>query len=232
MPLSLRQKISIHALREEGDPRRASTPAPPTYFNPRPPRGGRRGIRLGYKATVKFQSTPSARRATFCNNVQCFNRFQFQSTPSARRATRAAPKPSRHHSNFNPRPPRGGRPTYCGYSKYAGQISIHALREEGDDKAHGMARQNHYFNPRPPRGGRLLAIGKHPAHAQISIHALREEGDQAPWRQCSFPHWISIHALREEGDFFWPSPRLPSMRFQSTPSARRATSKPQSSAAA
>ena len=34
-------KISIHALREEGDPRRASTPAPPTYFYPRPPRGGR-----------------------------------------------------------------------------------------------------------------------------------------------------------------------------------------------
>ncbi len=35
-------RISIHALREEGDG----------------------GIRLGYKATVKFQSTPSARRAT------------------------------------------------------------------------------------------------------------------------------------------------------------------------
>ena len=36
---------------------------------------------------------------------------------------------------------------------------------------------------------------------------------------------ISIHALREEGDSSWPSARLTSMRFLSTPSARRATQK-------
>ena len=55
-------------------------------FYPRPLRGGRRGIRLGYKATVKFLSTPSARRATsiveFCPLCEIF-----LSTPSARRET-------------------------------------------------------------------------------------------------------------------------------------------------
>ena len=33
----------------------------------------------------------------------------FQSTPSARRATRATATPARAGTNFNPRPPRGGR---------------------------------------------------------------------------------------------------------------------------
>ena len=34
--------ISIHALREEGDMQQSTIHLPPTYFYPRPPRGGRR----------------------------------------------------------------------------------------------------------------------------------------------------------------------------------------------
>ena len=34
---------------------------------------------------------------------------------------------------------------------------------------------------------------------------------------------ISIHALREEGDHFFKQPDFTTERFQSTPSARRAT---------
>ena len=79
-------------------------------------------------------------------------------------------------------------------------ISIHALREEGDEagrlsKRHLMlflstpsARRattlcrpmwsdTGYFYPRPPRGGRPAA-GCAALHGEaISIHALREEGD-------------------------------------------------------
>ena len=57
---------------------------------------------------------------------------RFQSTPSARRATRAYRRAGVGHRNFNPRPPRGGRhgaiPDVSGFVT----ISIHALREEGD----------------------------------------------------------------------------------------------------
>ena len=35
---------------------------------------------------------------------------QFQSTPSARRATKELEKHTYIKTNFNPRPPRGGRP--------------------------------------------------------------------------------------------------------------------------
>ena len=83
--------ISIHALREEGDPFAPSTDT----------------------VDFTFQSTPSARRATdkaspvvrmplisihalreegdLCIGGAVFDGVQFQSTPSARRATQAAP---------------------------------------------------------------------------------------------------------------------------------------------
>ena len=56
--------ISIHALREEGDMPRGTTPAPPTNFYPRPPRGGRRRLLAVENGKRIFLSTPSARRAT------------------------------------------------------------------------------------------------------------------------------------------------------------------------
>ena len=60
------------------------------------------------------------------------------------------------HFYFYPRPPRGGRQwPVQGCARQAG-ISIHALREEGDE------------------GEILYALA-----IAISIHALREEGDKA-----------------------------------------------------
>ena len=56
--------ISIHALREEGDPRKKSVHDKITDFYPRPPRGGRPLKDDGLVAIKKFLSTPSARRAT------------------------------------------------------------------------------------------------------------------------------------------------------------------------
>ena len=58
--------ISIHALREEGDRSPVSFLQPHPYFNPRPPRGGRHKHQSKLRWCVKFQSTPSARRATCC----------------------------------------------------------------------------------------------------------------------------------------------------------------------
>ena len=80
-------------------------------------------------------------------------------------------------------------------------ISIHALREEGDAK-----------------------LDKQQAVTEtISIHALREEGDLLPTCGHLLPPAISIHALREEGDSRPPSFVSRSRIFLSTPSARRAT---------
>ena len=78
--------------------------------------------------------------------------------------------------DFNPRPPRGGRPeelranagefvfqstpsarratAHDADDKAVLLISIHALREEGDGLASSSALGLSHFNPRPPRGGR------------------------------------------------------------------------------
>ena len=124
--------ISIHALREEGDPQLRqgqlcrkeflSTPSARrathsggrrglwlSDFYPRPPRGGRPYQAETRFGRVKFLSTPSARRATALGESVKNIYAQFLSTPSARRATRAA-APCRFPSPyFYPRPPRGGR---------------------------------------------------------------------------------------------------------------------------
>ena len=148
--------ISIHALREEGDAvcshnfgqsviflstpsaRRATYPRAVRVlaisdFYPRPPRGGRRLLcRCLVKYGQQFLSTPSARRATTINEVNNIEQ-----------------------GHFYPRPPRGGRPhpdtlhpEICkflstpsarratGFPIYIvpnNCISIHALREEGDN---------------------------------------------------------------------------------------------------
>ena len=58
--------------------------------------------------TIKFLSTPSARRATrIAADVLCF--ATFLSTPSARRATQYNKGGPHNMENFYPRPPRGGR---------------------------------------------------------------------------------------------------------------------------
>ena len=78
-------------------------------------------------------------------------------------------------------------------------ISIHALREEGDQQWTFPHWGICDFYPRPPRGGRLSQVCKHRVVIGISIHALREEGDK-PLTPARCWTQISIHALREEGD--------------------------------
>ena len=101
----------------------------------------------------------------------------FLSTPSARRATcpiRLLPRSE--------------------------QISIHALREEGDCVHRDVSDQQPDFYPRPPRGGRHEIEMFVPPMMDISIHALREEGDVGHGIVVH-RSGISIHALREEGDY-------------------------------
>ena len=235
--------ISIHALREEGDPVPHAAAGCCRYFYPRPPRGGRPELQCCCTKRRIFLSTPSARRATSFTLAPPSS-SKFLSTPSARRATSTtSPRPG-PGLNFYPRPPRGGRPrsrsrrrwtsrflstpsarratdqllTFCGVF----DISIHALREEGDYRHHGRR-----------------------SSGAISIHALREEGDLPvkPKRRGDvkflstpsarratklIPTYspdiaISIHALREEGDDNRLEYEVVGHGFLSTPSARRAT---------
>ena len=80
------------------------------------------------------------------------------------------------------------------------EISIHALREEGDAVILVKRHFRDNFYPRPPRGGRPHRGRSVRPGIRISIHALREEGDLGVVGSRPGEKMISIHALREEGD--------------------------------
>ena len=215
-----------------------------TYFYPRPPRGGRLRWLFPSPRSSYFYPRPP-RGGRLMRMYILSSSSVFLSTPSARRATcRLSARWCRLHY-FYPRPPRGGRPALrdsCGLIRL---ISIHALREEGDQLARvSVSQHNRFlstpsarratgqltqpvvnqddFYPRPPRGGRPYMDCINTAGDFISIHALREEGD------------VGRLILSHKQKYFYPRPPrggrplfrsllLCSMIFLSTPSARRAT---------
>ena len=259
--------ISIHALREEGDPRILPRSQTVKYFYPRPPRGGRRGCRCWSRRRKNFYPRPprGGRRPVgdalpVVPSISIHALREEGDTAEAEAGEQGhyisihalrEEGDQRHHphrpgkKNFYPRPPRGGRRSWQGWS----------------------GRSRRYFYPRPPRGGRRGRARRELYAGIISIHALREEGDTKSTttsrRRSQFLstpstrrathagvlrvllQQISIHALREEGDlqggrpdpgtdYFYPRPPrggrltgvttfLRSIVFLSTPSARRAT---------
>ena len=78
-------------------------------------------------------------------------------------------------------------------------ISIHALREEGDSKEEAHFNSRNAFLSTPSARRATWRNGHNGSQHRISIHALREEGD-AGHRRLGDGLRISIHALREEGD--------------------------------
>ena len=101
--------------------------------------------------------------------------------------------------NFYPRPPRGGRPFPHRWQDRNWQISIHALREEGDlGQQETIELTREFLSTPSARRATFNLLVSHTEHL-ISIHALREEGDWDPDREDVVIK-ISIHALREEGD--------------------------------
>ena len=152
---TLPPSISIHALRGEGDiSGQAGTDLSPA-FQSTPSVGRATGIAfLIAWRSASFQSTPSVGRATLVVNYDDYTDTIFQSTPSVGRATarrssfrsiltfQSTPSVGRATwmykcvtnpaTDFNPRPPWGGRLV----------IGINA-------------RYLVDFNPRPPWGGRL-----------------------------------------------------------------------------
>ena len=85
-------------------------------------------------------------------------------------------------------------------TRYGVTISIHALREEGDDISGGVDVPAGIFLSTPSARRATWPSGSYSVRCPISIHALREEGDQ-----------LVFDAIQRE------------FQFLSTPSARRAT---------
>ena len=168
-------------------------------FYPRPPRGGRPSSTAPKAAGIIFLSTPSARRATILlDNLKTL--WKFLSTPSARRATFSAPRLARHAGQFLSTPSARRATRRPLQNPAAHDISIHALREEGDYPPKSGRYPAGNFYPRPPRGGRRRVPAMQELHhiAFLSTPSARRATTSLPSRFKMVV--ISIHALREEGD--------------------------------
>ena len=218
----INNKISIHALRGEGDPGRLGQRGLHADFYPRPPWGGRPGYTAPRRTAPHFYPRPPWGGRQDAGHQQRHQAL-FLSTPSVGRATFWRPRPAATSGHFYPRPPWGGRPILRGLGIRWQRISIHALRGEGDG---------------PISPGDIVAI-------YISIHALRGEGDMlfqtvvnplaiflstpSVGRATAQPQTallvigISIHALRGEGDAEMKAVTSAFDQFLSTPSVGRAT---------
>ena len=214
--------ISIHALREEGDLLRSpsvcisklflSTPSArrATLRHPRPP--AHQGISIhalreegdkkgGEKCIIRatFLSTPSARRATVSALPKRDPAGSFLSTPSARRATNCI----------------------VGFNRQR-KISIHALREEGDNYIKHSNIWYCDFYPRPPRGGRhdVASVGHILVRFLSTPSARRATISKSP-PQASFCYFYPRPP--RGGRLSQASCNSCDTLFLSTPSARRAT---------
>ena len=189
-------------------------------FYPRPPRGGRPSFLVSAavcfgisihalreegdaslhphnSATLNFYPRPprGGRRPL---TVVLLDSKEFLSTPSARRATLLPSMAAR-----------------------ARAISIHALREEGDQDIPLVPLIDDNFYPRPPRGGRPSPLSRAYRHGNFyprpprggrhrragSVRGMAVFLSTPSARRATFgrewqaaPVEISIHALREEGD--------------------------------
>ena len=107
-------KISIHALREEGDSMYLFLRVARRYFYPRPPRGGRRSAAFSGQQTGAISIHALREEGDLFALVISGIYAQFLSTPSARRATVSLFYRASFRADFYPRPPRGGRLTSDG----------------------------------------------------------------------------------------------------------------------
>ena len=140
--------ISIHALREEGDPYNRRKLPHQTDFYPRPPRGGRRGLHGVAQGSDAISIHALREEGDMWTSAAGYMRLRFLSTPSARRATYCG-QPLREigrisiHALREEGDQAGGRPIS------GADISIHALREEGDHQAGTAHHQREQFLSTP-----------------------------------------------------------------------------------
>ena len=212
--------ISTHALLAEGDFNVHFFTPLFHVFQPTPSSRRATQRRRRWPAAAGFQPTPSSRRATV-GAVRPHYEDEFQPTPSSRRAT-VCPEPldlvgqisthallaegDRHwgsgepaSADFNPRPPRGGRPGRDGSParpeefqptpssrRATGQgsdvgipaeISTHALLAEGDPDGDGVRGQARLFQPTPSSRRATHRAHRPGGRRNISTHALLAEGD-------------------------------------------------------
>ena len=222
--LCQRRTVSIHAPRAGRD-QTLDDAGRTRSFNPRAPRGARRGYVNASLDTLKVSiHAPRAGRDSESRRcVQPGKGFN----PRAPRGAR----PRRRHvrstattGGFNPRAPRGARRCVHLHRLEHVHVSIHAPRAGRDEPPAEPLRYELRVSIHAPRAGRDHARSEIGPHRQcVSIHAPRAGRDPGQVAPGGVMLIVSIHAPRAGRDP-WPTGlQLHWNQFQSTRPARGAT---------
>ena len=215
--------ISIHALREERDPRcRLFHRAIKISIHAlREERDLWLGPFLWRIQVISIHALREERDQFVAPRL--ISNFEFQSTRSARSATKRA-LDKMVGSGISIHALREERDDPMLWEALKEEISIHALREERDSIPELFSIYTDEFqSTRSARSATCVNSRRDGDSSSISIHALREERDnQQGWADKGGN--ISIHALREERDVDGVAGAVGQRQFQSTRSARSATS--------
>ena len=160
--MGLSDAISIHALRGEGDP----------------------AFLLAAARRRTFLSTPSVGRATAVSQHR-EPVVEFLSTPSVGRATGSRPQCPPPFCYFYPRPPWGGRLIFlCNPFDYWQFLSTPSVGRATPQKARKRATLKHFY-PRPPWGGRPTWYGEHVSYfAFLSTPSVGRATAESRGRSC------------------------------------------------
>ena len=167
--------VSIHAPRVGGDTRTELIAYVQDSFNPRPPRGGRRGTVCSTIGNGKFQSTPPAWGATPDQRHDVIPVSVSIHAPRVGGDVCATTR-VRNVSCFNPRPPRGGR-----RARSASASALSSFQSTppawGATLDHGLCNVMRLFQSTPPAWGATVVIDLESDGPIVSIHAPRVGGD-------------------------------------------------------
>ena len=145
--------ISTRAPRTEGDHGRACCSVENIRFQPAPP-ARRATTRLpGPLGALRFQPAPPARRATRPLPEQRYGRSISTRAPRTEGDIRRR-RPEQPSTNFNPRPPHGGRLVMAVEKDDKDLFQPAPPARRATTNFRDQARPRPDFNPRPPHGGR------------------------------------------------------------------------------
>jgi len=171
--------------------------------------------------TIKFQSTPFARRETTAPIIQ--NTGGFVSIHSLRKKGDPPPENLYLHNDPFQSTPFARRETKQSLTIDSdGIVSIHSLRKKGDDMTIGSDGKPVLFQSTPFARRETAICGPGIGPRRVSIHSLRKKGDICP--KCGEKIWLCFNPLpSQEGRPGHCLCRGADASFQSTPFARRET---------
>ena len=169
------------------------------YFNPRPPHGGRPHDDGETSHEVAISTRAPRTEGDLTTMAKPVMKSPFQPAPPARRATGLSRTCQPLCTNFNPRPPHGGRPESGSVPTSTNPFQPAPPARRATGRTARFRPRPRHFNPRPPHGGRPASGRESSGLCEFQPAPPARRATRGPCGLAAQPG-ISTRAPRTEGD--------------------------------